>query len=133
MLHDTSAIIWWILSWVHNIMYHVLIFSLLSTEFKIDGEDYIESMGTFTFAPWEQRKVIQVPIINDVLLENKEEAFFIRLMVTSLAPGLLVGTSIVTVTIIDDDCKCACRCMLEIFEFLISLIPVIGGASASYS
>ncbi len=25
LLHDTSAIIWWILSWVHNIMYHVLI------------------------------------------------------------------------------------------------------------
>ncbi len=61
--------------------------------------------------------MMQVPIINDVLLENKEEIFFIRLMITSFAPGLLVGASTVTVTIIDDDCKCACRCMLEIFDW----------------
>ena len=63
-------------------------------------------MGNFIFAPREQRKEIQVPIIDDVLLENKEEIFFIQLMVTSFAPGLLVDASMVTVTITDDDCKC---------------------------
>ena len=71
----------------------------------IEGKDYIGSMGNLTFAPREQRKVIQVPIVNDILLETKEEIFFVRFMVTSSAPGLLEGVSMVTVTITDDDCK----------------------------
>ena len=97
-----------------------LLFSSLSTHnFKIDGEDYTGLQGNLTFAPREQHKVIRVPIVNDVLLERKEEIFFIRLTVTSSAPGLLMGASTVTVTITDDDCKYACQ------RFSIVLMPAI--------
>lgn len=73
--------------------------------YDVDGYDYIESMGILTFAPQEQRKMIQVPILNDIILETKKEVFFVQFMVTSSAPGLLEGISTVTVTIIDEDCK----------------------------
>ena len=79
-------------------------------QLKIDGEDYIGSTGNLTFAPQEQRKVVQVPLVDNDLLERKEEVFLIHFTVTSLTPGLLVGTSTVTVTIIDDDCKYVTKC-----------------------
>lgn len=72
---------------------------------KTDGRDYHKSFGNITFAPREQQNVIRVPIIDDTQLEMKEEFFFIEFNVSPTIPGLLIRTSMVIVTIMDDDCE----------------------------
>ena len=70
-----------------------------------EGRDYISTSGNVTFAAGEQQKTIQLSIVNDDVLEEREEFFVVQFRVITLAPRLLLGTSEVTVTIEDNDCK----------------------------
>ena len=69
------------------------------------GTDYLRSSGSITFSPREQQKMIQLSIVDDNFLEEKEESFTVELNITSSVPGLVIGNSEITVTIEDDDCK----------------------------
>ena len=69
------------------------------------GTDYLRSSGNITFSPREQQKVIQVSIVDDNFLEEKEKCFTVELNITSSVPGLMIGNSEIKVTIEDDDCK----------------------------
>lgn len=64
-----------------------------------DRCDYASALGTLRFAPGEQNKTIQIPIINDAYVEPNE-TFTISLRNPQ---GASLGTSTATVTIIDDD------------------------------
>ncbi len=64
-----------------------------------NGSDYVAASGTLTFAPGETVKSVRVPIINDVLVENKEDFLFNLFSPT----GGVIGNSSATATIIDND------------------------------
>ncbi len=65
------------------------------------GIDYTFTTTTLTFTPTDTKKVITIPIINDVLTEGNE-TFILRLSnPTNL--GILKSDSVATITIIDDD------------------------------
>lgn len=69
-----------------------------------DAPDFINTAQTVVFAPHEQRKTIQIPIVNDSDLEENSEYFFIELLHSPHMYVLLQSMKL-RVTINDDDCK----------------------------
>jgi subtilisin family serine protease len=61
--------------------------------------DYVTTVGTLTFAPWEQVKQIRIPIVNDTYAEGRER-FSITL---SNASNATIGLSSAEVIINDND------------------------------
>ena len=57
-----------------------------------------------TFAPSEDSQVVMVPIIDDSVGEGVEQ-FTAQLSVPPGQSGVVLGASIATVEITDDDCK----------------------------
>jgi hypothetical protein len=56
------------------------------------------------FAPYEQMNTIRIPIIDDSDLEEYSEYFFVELLHSSNM-YVVLGSTELRVTIIDDDCK----------------------------
>ncbi len=65
------------------------------------GSDYTFGNTTLTFAPTDTKKVITIPIVNDLTVEGNE-TFILRLS-NPTNNGLLKSDSVTTITIIDDD------------------------------
>ncbi len=66
--------------------------------------DFINTADLVVFAPYEQMNTIRIPIIDDSDLEEYSEYFFVELL---HRPNMYVvlGSTELRVTIIDDDCK----------------------------
>jgi uncharacterized delta-60 repeat protein len=71
-----------------------------NTGFASDRCDYATAIGTLRFAAGETSKTIQIPIINDGHTEPNE-TFTITLR--NLQGGATIGTSIATISIVDND------------------------------
>ena len=65
------------------------------------GRDYMATNGTLQFGPGERIKVIQIPILDDILLEG-DETFTVAL--TNSVNGGIGAQSRATVVIKDDEC-----------------------------
>jgi hypothetical protein len=70
-----------------------------SNETALNGSDYSAVSGTLNFTPGETVKTVRVPIINDALVESKED-FLFNLFNASNA---VIGNSSAMATIIDND------------------------------
>ena len=68
----------------------------------VDDADFINTAKAVTFAPSEHQKIIKIPIINDLDLEDEDESFIVEL---SGNLYVLLGQSQIRVTIKDDDSK----------------------------
>ncbi|HEV2834591.1 MAG TPA: S8 family serine peptidase, partial [Pyrinomonadaceae bacterium] len=62
--------------------------------------DYVTSLGTVRFASGESSKTINIPLINDVLVEGNET---LTIVLTEAASATLGSPSAATVTILDND------------------------------
>jgi Calx-beta domain len=78
--------------------------------------DYVTSVGTVSLGAGQSSKTINIPLINDALVEGNE-TFTIRL---SDAAGAALGSlTLATVTIVDDDSSAATSNPIDGVEFFI--------------
>lgn len=68
-----------------------------------DSSDYIRFVGVYTFSLPNQQSSIEIQIINDTILEEKEEQFLVGFSFLSNFVPILVTQERAIVTILDDD------------------------------
>lgn len=68
-----------------------------------ESSDYIQFSGVYTFSLPDQQSTIEIQIINDTMLEEKEEQFLVEFSFLSNFVPVLVSQEQAIVTILDDD------------------------------
>ncbi|MCA9016848.1 MAG: hypothetical protein KDA77_16055, partial [Planctomycetaceae bacterium] len=68
-----------------------------------DSTDYIAVSGTVTFAPGEQSKVIEIPLVNSDLVESTETFLVLLSNIQTTSTSLIVSDTLAKVRILDDD------------------------------
>ena len=68
-----------------------------------ESSDYTRFSGVYTFSLPDQQSSIEIQIINDTILEDKEEQFSVEFSLLSDFVPVLVSQEQAVVTILDDD------------------------------
>ena len=71
---------------------------------SVAGEDYTTTSVTVTFEAAETSRVVMVPILIDTTFEGIEQ-FTALLSLPTSQDGVVLGASMASVEITDDDCK----------------------------
>ena len=72
-----------------------------------ESSDYTQFFGVYTFSLPDQQFSIEIQIIDDTLLEEKEEQFLVEFSFLSDFVPVLTSQLQATVTILDDDSEFA--------------------------
>ena len=72
------------------------------------GADYTATLVTVTIQAAEISQVVMVPILSDNILERVEQ-FTAQLSLPAGQPGMMLGASMASIEITDDNCKHSLR------------------------
>ena len=68
----------------------------------IVSADYANTTADLTFGPSSRKQCVLIPVINDMVPENREY-FRVKLAMTTPLPGIVITPDIATIVINDDD------------------------------